>query len=129
MRSITFTIVDSRFKNEVYTRFLRLFCEIVVPVSQVDTRNDGPCPMESIHQHSTPSVNASVYFSKSLDRDRTSAQSNRHKESRVVSVRIRLSRSANAVNASVYFSKSLAIGLPLSRTDTKRDGSCLSVSD
>ena len=28
-----------------------------------------------------------------------------------------------------YFSKSLAIGLSLSRTDTKRDGSCPSVSD
>ena len=28
-----------------------------------------------------------------------------------------------------YFSKSLAIGLPLSRTDTKSDGSCPSVSD
>jgi len=46
------------------------------------------CPMESIRQHFTPSVNASVYFSKSL-----------------------------------------AIGLPLNRTDTKRDGSCPSVSD
>ena len=46
-----------------------------------------------------------------------------------MSVRVRWSRSANilhppSVNASVYFSKSLAIGLPLSRTDTKRDGSC-----
>ena len=29
----------------------------------------------------------------------------------------------------MYFSKSLAIGLPLSRTDTKRDGSCPSVSN
>ena len=28
-----------------------------------------------------------------------------------------------------YFSKSLAIGLPLSQTDTKRDGLCPSVSD
>ena len=34
-----------------------------------------------------------------------------------------------SANASVYFSKCLAIGLPLSRTDTKRDGSCPSVSD
>ena len=47
--SVTFTIVDSRFENEVYTRFVRLFCEylaIGVPVSQVETQKDGPCPME-----------------------------------------------------------------------------------
>ena len=53
-----------------------------------ETGRVRPCPMGSIRQHFTPSVNASVYFSKSL-----------------------------------------AIGLPLSRTDTKRDGSCPSVSD
>ena len=33
--------------------------------------------------------------------------------------------STSFVKTSVYFSKSLAIGLPLSLTDTKRDGSCL----
>ena len=61
---MTFIIVD-----EVYTRFVRLLCEdlaIGVPVSQVDTRKDGPCPMEWLRQHFTPSVNTSVYFSKSL---------------------------------------------------------------
>ena len=56
--------------------------------TQRETGCVRPCSMESIRQHFTPSVNASLYFSKSL-----------------------------------------AIGLPLSRTDTKRDGSCPSVSD
>ena len=69
MRSVTFTIVDSRLKNEVCTLFVCLLCEylaIGVPVSQVDTRKDGLCPMEYLRQHFTASVNTSVYFSKSL---------------------------------------------------------------
>ena len=56
--------------------------------TQRETGRVRPCPMELIRQHFTPSVNASVCFSKSL-----------------------------------------SIGLPLSRTDTKRDRSCPSVSD
>ena len=50
MNFVTLTIVDSRFKNEVDTRFVRLFCEsleIGLPVSQVDTRTDGSCPSVS----------------------------------------------------------------------------------
>ena len=123
-----------------------------------------PFPAESIRQHFTPSVNISMYFSKSLaiglplsrtekkrdgswpsvcdgvdpqtfytlfkhlnlffkvSRDRTSAQSNRHQERRVVSVRVRpcpmesiRQRFTPFVNTSVYF-KSLALGLPVSRT-------------
>ena len=73
MRFVTLIIVDLRFKNEVYTRFVRLFHEFLaigLPVSQVDTRTDGSCPSvsdaESIRQHFTPSVNTLVYFSKSL---------------------------------------------------------------
>ena len=34
--------------------------------TQRETGRVRPCPMESIRQHFTPSVNTSVYFSKSL---------------------------------------------------------------
>ena len=37
-----------------------------VKPTQRETGRVRPCPMESIRQHFTPSVNASAYFSKSL---------------------------------------------------------------
>ena len=37
-----------------------------VEPTQRETGRVRPCPMESIRQHFTPSVNTSVYFSKSL---------------------------------------------------------------
>ena len=79
--------------------------------------------MESIRQHFTPSVNASVYFSKSLaiGLPLSLPDTKRDGSCPMESIRQHFTPS---VNASVYFSKSLAIGLPLSRTDTKRDGSC-----
>ena len=81
---MTFKIVNSPIKN-IRVRVGQV-CS--VETTKRETDRVRPCPTESIRQHFTPSVNTSMYFSKSL-----------------------------------------AIGLPLSRTDTKRDGSCPSVSD
>ena len=119
MSSETFKIVNSRCKN------------IGVRVSQVNTRKDGPCPMERLCEHFTSSVNTSVYFSKSLaiglcPVEPTQRETDRVRPCPKESIRQHFTPS---VNTSMYFSKSLAIGLPLSRTDTKRDGSCPSVSN
>ena len=136
-----------------------------VEPTQRETDRVRPCPMESIRQHFTPSVNTSMYFSKSLaiglplsrtdtkrdgscpsvdgvdpptfsvntsmyfsvSRDRTSAQwreTGRVRPCPFVPMESIRQHFTPSVNTSMYFSKSLAIGLPLSRTDKKRDGSC-----
>ena len=61
---------------------------------------------------------------------RSSSQAGKHPKRRSVSDGVALQTfHILCKHLSVFLLKSLAIGLPLSRTDTKRDGSCPSVSD
>ena len=97
-----------------------------VELTQRGTDRVRPCPTESIRQHFTPSVNTSMYFLRLSRSDFFSVE-----PTQIETVRVRPCQTESirqhftpSVNTSMSFSKSLAIGLPLSRTDTERDGSC-----
>ena len=114
MSSVTFKIVNSRFKN---IRF-RVGQVCSIETTKRETDRVRPCPTESIRQHFTPSVNTSLYFSKSLaiglrSDEPTQTGTGRVRPCPMESIRQHFTPS---VNTSLYFSKSLAIGLPVSRT-------------
>ena len=118
-----------------FNTLCKLFNVLFLSLSRSDFRSVEPTQRETGRVRPCPSVCDGVdpptfyilckHFNEffEVSRDRTSAQSNRHKERRVVSVRVRpcpmesiRQHFTPSVNTSVYFSKSLAIGLPVSRT-------------
>ena len=108
---------------------------IGLPLSRTDTKRDGSCPSVSNGVDPPTFYTLCKHFNEfllSLSRsdfrsvEPTQRETDRVRPCPTESIRQHFTPS---VNTSVYFSKSLAIGLPLSRTDTKRDGSCPSVSN
>ena len=109
----------------IFLSLSRLDFHSVEP-TQSKTGRVRPCPTGSICQYFIPSVNISVYFSPVIRLPLSRAVTKRDEAFPSLSDGVALPTFyTRCKQLSLFLSECLAIGLPLNRTDTTRDGSFL----